>query len=561
MISPTEYKSISDQITELQLIDETSIEFINLLEIEIEDLSTNNAIDDIKATTSEVETKLNARFTEDKSISAFVIALQEHVLKNTIYTDINDYLEDFDIKVKPLFADVSARVGFEISDSNILGRYIDYIPNCIFAFIEDQRTEETFAEVFEEILSWGANSLPITGHTTHIRGAIEDPSEFITCERLLNAQAAVGGAPFQLLIAWGQHALWSGVDEPYLLAPLLRRGTDSYEPWEIGFDEVYHTTIVDALDAYPPGSDLRDLIDDNWPITVPGPDAYADKLKFVVCPGYKGVYYQNALAKLNEACKWYQPIAVFFDQEYMTHAYTADYVIQKIIGGSPTVGVMSSDGLNNCSRCQGGDGFVNNMNNLGITLRETVQANRSDALVTCFYVFDHGDWSDRYYSSYWDYGNTTGYNTGNYSLYELTYDQTGPVGTRDLYYNPVEKYEELMAAGQIDKDHQKWTPEAPVGSYIWFSPRMDIYDATRGYITEEMAYDMAYHLASKGAKGFAIMPQYSGRDKDPDKYPPGGSTYTAEEIADDIAAKMVHKAMFRAFADYFKNHTRHMQNR
>jgi len=115
MISPTEYKNVVDFIDELQLIDETSIEFVSLLGVEVDDLSTiGEATDDIKATISEVGTRLNAKFTEDNSISVFVRTLQEHVLNNTIYTDINDYLKAFGILVKPLFADVSERVGYPI---------------------------------------------------------------------------------------------------------------------------------------------------------------------------------------------------------------------------------------------------------------------------------------------------------------------------------------------------------------------------------------------------------------------------------------------------------------
>ena len=120
MISPAEYKNVADLIDELQLIDETSIEFISLLGVEIDDLSTTGeAVDKIKTTILEVETKLNAKLTEDNSISVFVRTLQEHVLNNTIYTDINDYLRAFKIFVKPLFADVSERVGYPIEHNLI----------------------------------------------------------------------------------------------------------------------------------------------------------------------------------------------------------------------------------------------------------------------------------------------------------------------------------------------------------------------------------------------------------------------------------------------------------
>jgi hypothetical protein len=122
MISPTDYKIVADQINEIQLIDETAIEFIDFMEGEIEDLSIlNEPVDRIKTNITEVKPKLNTRFTTENSISSFVRDLQLHVLNNTIYTDINDYLEDYEIKVGQLFADVSARVGYPISSSNIVG--------------------------------------------------------------------------------------------------------------------------------------------------------------------------------------------------------------------------------------------------------------------------------------------------------------------------------------------------------------------------------------------------------------------------------------------------------
>jgi len=120
MISPTDYKSVADQINEIQLIDETAIDLIDLMEGEIEDLSVlNEPVDRIKTNIAEIETKLNTRFTTENSISSFVRALQLHVLDNTIYTNINDYLNEFGIKVGQLFADVSARVGYPIYSSNI----------------------------------------------------------------------------------------------------------------------------------------------------------------------------------------------------------------------------------------------------------------------------------------------------------------------------------------------------------------------------------------------------------------------------------------------------------
>ena len=122
MISPTDYKIVADQINEIQLIDETAIEFIDFMEGEIEDLSIlNEPVDRIKTNITEVKPKLNTRFTTENSISSFVRDLQLHVLNNTIYTDINDYLEDYEIKVGQLFADVSARDGYPISSSNIVG--------------------------------------------------------------------------------------------------------------------------------------------------------------------------------------------------------------------------------------------------------------------------------------------------------------------------------------------------------------------------------------------------------------------------------------------------------
>ena len=120
MISPTEYKYIADQIYELQLIDKTSIELTGLFQNEINDLSKiKEPVDRIKTNIIEVINKLDTRFTSDNSVSSFVRDLQLHVLDNTVYDDINEYLVAFDIQVKPLFADVSARVGYPIDDSNL----------------------------------------------------------------------------------------------------------------------------------------------------------------------------------------------------------------------------------------------------------------------------------------------------------------------------------------------------------------------------------------------------------------------------------------------------------
>jgi hypothetical protein len=119
MISPEQYQYIADQINELQLIDEVSIELTGLFQNEIDNLSTiNEPVDRIKTNTTEVENKLTTRFTTENSISNFVRDLQLHVLNNTIYNNINEYLEAFDIQVKTLFADVSERVGFFIDEGN-----------------------------------------------------------------------------------------------------------------------------------------------------------------------------------------------------------------------------------------------------------------------------------------------------------------------------------------------------------------------------------------------------------------------------------------------------------
>jgi len=120
MISPEQYKYITDQINELQLIDETSIKLTVSFQNEINDLSAiKKPVDRIKTNITAVINKLDTIFTSNNSVSSFVRALQLHVLDNTVYNDINEYLVAFDIQVKPLFADVSARVGYPIDDSNL----------------------------------------------------------------------------------------------------------------------------------------------------------------------------------------------------------------------------------------------------------------------------------------------------------------------------------------------------------------------------------------------------------------------------------------------------------
>ena len=120
MISPTQYKFVSDQINKLQSIEETSIDFLDSFEIEINYLANlKENVDDVKERRSNIETMMNTRLNLGKTVGLFVENLQLHVLNNTSYTDINDYLQDFGMKVKQLFADVSERMGYPILHFNI----------------------------------------------------------------------------------------------------------------------------------------------------------------------------------------------------------------------------------------------------------------------------------------------------------------------------------------------------------------------------------------------------------------------------------------------------------
>ena len=120
MLSPTQYKLLSDRINELQSMVTTSIDFITDFENWI------NHLQDIDEPVLSIEGSIantiiveNSRLDEGFAIGSFVENLQLHVLNNTTYTNINDYLQDFGIKVKQLFADVSNRMGYPILHINI----------------------------------------------------------------------------------------------------------------------------------------------------------------------------------------------------------------------------------------------------------------------------------------------------------------------------------------------------------------------------------------------------------------------------------------------------------
>jgi len=246
MLSPTQYKFISDQISELQSIEESSINHIGLFENETNDLSDlGEPVNEIKTTITNLNIVLNSRFTEDNNISDFVRALQEHILNNTIYTDINDYLKSFNIYVWQLFADVSARIGYPIDSSNIIESRIDdkliYVTRSYWlesdvAFIKSV-IDSGKAAGYDGIIS-------ITSQWDDIESMIIDKDGRHPIERVLEIQEYCNANDFKFI--------WSFLDPRY---------TDNYS----------EDPTSDVVAEGYPADDMRFIVQGDGSI-IPDPD-------------------------------------------------------------------------------------------------------------------------------------------------------------------------------------------------------------------------------------------------------------------------------------------------
>ena len=417
------------------------------------------------------------------------------------------------------------------------GKYIAPVPNALYWPIVATDNYDTLMAIWEQLLKTGANTLPLGAHTTIMTNVLESREDDAYVDAALRARDALGTSPTQMCVSWGHHIWWEGSR----LAPSIYRFAGE-EMLADSHLEVYHTTIPDAIAANDDWDNLKDMLDE----TRAGV-AYATAVKPLHCPGFRGDKYLAALAKLKEAAKWYQPQAVWTDNEFFYRANYANYYTMLSAGmANPSNGAPYT-GLEACSRCQSAAGFVANLDQLGAAVSARIRAHVSDAVVAQWWVFDDGPFN-RYAADYWEYGAGTGFTTPCYGLYDLTYDRDTQVGNRTLYTNIVERYEEFMAIDQDPTDHysRRYYAGAPQNAYPFLSQRMDVHDSGAGYISQQMAYDICYHLASRGAAGFGFYPGYSGW------LAHLGDAATETQLADDAAALELLTVMHQAFADYHR---------
>lgn len=429
--------------------------------------------------------------------------------------------------------------------SRRVGGYVKPVPNVLYWPIVGSSDHDTVTAIWEQYLEFGANSLPMCNHSTTPRSVLTVQGDDAWVDNFLTVQGELGNYPIQMEVSFGHHSNWSGNDAYVfatheLVPQIWRRRAETM--LEAAHEEVYHTTIVDAIGA----GDLKTLLDAN--MAALGLDAgdYTAAVQYLHCPGFYGTTYLAAIAKLEEAVKWFStnvPVtAVHFDSEIFTNANfgSSRTAIAAGIADTPHTG------LEGCTRCLSDAGFNTNKNTLGTDLAASVRTYAADALICQFHVFDIGT-AERNAAPYWELGSASNFTVPMYSIYEVTRDSVGGLITTGKA--TVARYEELIAAGQVASGHQYWIG-APLGSYVYITQRLDPSDYTRGYMTYEQMYKICLHMASKGVAGFAMWPGYSGRDKNPATYIPGTASYPAQMVADDAAALIVYPAMHQAIIDW-----------
>lgn len=121
MITSIKYKIIADLINNAQGRGADMISYIsNMLsdlsnsEISSDSNDRQRLYDQINATYDVINSRNNFYIRE---MLDFVLSLQKYISDN--YSSVNDYLSDNDIKVLPVFANLSEAVGYSIDASNI----------------------------------------------------------------------------------------------------------------------------------------------------------------------------------------------------------------------------------------------------------------------------------------------------------------------------------------------------------------------------------------------------------------------------------------------------------
>ena len=550
MITALRYTEITDDIDESLLSNSRSLTSANNYESRLNTIQNEFNVDIYQHIDKSKDLVIDLTSKNDYpgSIDRLIVSLQEHILSNG-YNNVNDFLEENNIKVKPTFAARSGVLGYPIDPAFITSysyNRSDPVPNVLYWPTQGSTDHDFVTKVWEQFLEMGANSLPLTSHSTTIKSVLSDRTDYDYLDNYLTVQSELGNYPLQMEISYGLHHSWSGND-PFIwadheLAPLIwiRDGVRMFAADHV---EVYHTTIPQQILAggY---ADMQEMIDANIAALGLPAGAYSSAVRYLHCPGYIGSTYQNMLAKLNEVVKWYSlqtPVAaVHGDHEFHT---SSNFGSSRTARACGLVDVPHI-GLEECTRCLSATGFENNKNRFGSDIANIIRAQAPQAKIPNWHVFDIGT-ASRNAAPYWELDRSI---SPMYSLYQVTYDATTPVSNRTLFYDPVARYEELISIGQ-SKGHQFW-PGAPYNAYIYFTQRMDPLNYKRGYMTDQMMYDICYHLSTKGAKGFAIWPGYSGKDKDPVTYPPGSAAYPISQVMDDSAAIRLIPAMHLAVANY-----------
>lgn len=122
MISTSDYKVVSDNIAfinnqerEIASITQNMSDTVNAV---IDSTVYEQPIDAFILTANQFYNITVQDWVQSEDIYAIVKRLQEHVVAH-YSTDINLFLSDNSIKVKPTFADISSEVGFDIDPSNV----------------------------------------------------------------------------------------------------------------------------------------------------------------------------------------------------------------------------------------------------------------------------------------------------------------------------------------------------------------------------------------------------------------------------------------------------------
>jgi len=297
---------------------------------------------------------------------------------------------------------------------------------------------------------------------------------------------------------------------------------------------------------------LETLITANYPGCGAGDCVSSTIIKTMHCPNsINSTAYINALAKLNEYCRWLRPQAVHFDNEFYTTPNGADLYTSRITTGG--------SGIEGCTRCNSKAGYITGVDSVGSDISNIVRQNARNpetAIAVQYNVFKDSV-TARNQKYYWNFGSDSGFIVGNPSLYYLTYNNFEPVATRGVFPDHLVdrlfqlRNGDIPGYGVVNRAQE----EAIRGSYVYLSQRLDPYAADKGFLGEESMYEICYQFASEGAFGFAMWPGYSGRDKAPLVYPPGSALYPVIDIASDEAAKRLYPAGLQAFRDYYKKYT------